>query len=328
MHEAPKSVRDRMALQRFRDRIAQASIGSSKDSPLQRFILLLDRPFRFFANLTSLGIISVIIAAIVQYSAWRDEKNLTRHQEELTHAISNFSDLSGTLSAVMNLQQMLFYMYREALGYDGKTPVDDLTTKYDVTNAKAISNDYFTSRTALRKNIDVLIAKADLYLDRPTKSEGERVVDQPPTDEPQVFSNRDLLRENGFNCKQHLPMKSERVRVGNITLSWNQARHHVATFYYCLEDIHYSLFPIRAWATMDTTTSHDPRMKILDDGMKADEQITDWIKEMDEIEKKLDLQTKRLNALIKLSTSKIEEIRLRAKENGFFRHQFCFWCEK
>jgi hypothetical protein len=269
MHEAPKSVQDRIALQRFRDRIAEASNGSSKESPLQRFILSLDRPFRFFANLTSLGIISVIIAAIVQYSAWRDEKNLARHQEELTHAISSFSDLSGTLSAVMNLQQILFYTYREALGYDGK--VDDWTTEYDVTNVKAISTDYFTSRTTLRKNIDVLIAKTDLYLDRPTKSEGQRVADQSPADEPQVFSNRDLLRENGFKCKQHMPIESERVSVGRITLSWSQARHHVATFYYCLEDIHYSIFPIRAWASMDTTKSDDPRMKILDDGMKADE---------------------------------------------------------
>jgi len=47
---------------------------------------------------------------------------------------------------------------------------------------------------------------------------------------------------------------------------------------------------------------------------------------MTAIEQNFDLQTKRLNALIVLSTDKIEEIRLSAKENGFFRHQFCFFC--
>jgi hypothetical protein len=297
---------------------------ASTDSRLQRLFLLLDKPFRFAANLASLGLVSVIVAATIQYSGWRDEKNLTRHREELTSALATFADISGTLSAAMNLQQILFYTYREAMGYVPNS--DDFATKHLAANAKAIIADYFITRTTLRKNIDVLIAKADLYIDRPTRSASQRIAADPPAAEPQVFSNRDVLRHEGFNCQQHMPVGWGRLKVGDIVLNWNQVRHHVATFYYCLEDIHSSLLPIRAWASTEVA-GDDPRVKkILDENMMEDERIKLWIEKMDEIESNLDLQTKRLNAMIMLSTIKIEEIRLSASENGFFRHQFCFFC--
>jgi hypothetical protein len=302
---------------------AMRASTDSTESPLQRFILSLDRPFKFATNLTSLGIVSVIIASIIQYSAWRDEKNLTRHREELTSAVSNFSEISGVLSAAMNLQQILYYTYKNALGYLGS--VDDLTVNHLSINAKATSTDYFSARTSLRKNIDVFIAKADLYIDRPTKPESQRVISQSLDDGPQVFSNRDLLRENGFACKKHMPAEPGTVKVGKITLSWNQVKHHVATFYYCLEELHTFLLPIRIWASMDAIGDAQ-RIKIADDRMKVDEHIKLSKERMEEIEENFNLQTRRLNALIVLSTAKIEEIRLRAKENGFFRHQFCFFC--
>ena len=294
-----------------------------KESSLQRLILSLDRPFRFAANLTSLGIVSVIIASIIQYSAWQDEKNLTRHREELGSAISNFSEISGVLAAAMNLQQTLYYTYKNALGYF-ENP-DQLTLNHLAMNAKATSNDYFSSRTSLRKNIDVLIAKADLYLDRPTKSDSQRVSYQSRANEPQVFSNRDLLRENGFSCKEHMPGAQSSVKVGKISIWWTQVKHHVATFYYCLEDLHSSLLPIRVWSSIDKIADGD-RIKVSDDRVNRYEPLRLPKERMTAIEQNFDLQTKRLNALIVLSTDKIEEIRLSAKENGFFRHQFCFFC--
>ena len=85
-------------------------------------------------------------------------------------------------------------------------------------------------------------------------------------------------------------------------------------------------FRLEHGASMDVA-GDDPRVKkILDENMMEDERIKPWIEKMDEIESNLDLQTKRLNAMIMLSTIKIEEIRLSASENGFLRHQFCFFC--
>jgi hypothetical protein len=310
------------ALNRAPNQETRASTDST-ESPLQRLILSLDRPFKFATNLTSLGVVGVIIASIIQYSAWRDEKNLTRHREELTSAISSFSEISGVLSAAMNLQQILYYTYQMALGYDGS--VDELTVKHLSTNAKATWTDYFSSRISLRKNIDVLIAKADLYIDRPTKPESQRVISESPDDGPRVFSSRDSLTENGFVCKEHMPAGPAKVTVGKITLSWKKVKHHVATFYYCLEELHTSLLPIRVWASMNATGDAQP-IKIADDRIKVDEHIKLSKERMEEIKEDLNLQTRRLNALIVLSTAKIEEVRLRTKENGFFRHQFCFFC--
>jgi hypothetical protein len=44
------------------------------------------------------------------------------------------------------------------------------------------------------------------------------------------------------------------------------------------------------------------------------------------IEDSFGLLATRLNDFITLSTNKIEEMRLHTKDNGFFRHQFCFFC--
>src|SRR5205085_6892235 len=96
--------------------------GDAAPSGLAGLLLSLDRPFRFVANLTSLGLVSVIVAALIQYSAWRDDKQLTRHKEELSSAISNFSEIAGFLSAAMNLQQILYYTHKNAAGAYG--PVD------------------------------------------------------------------------------------------------------------------------------------------------------------------------------------------------------------
>ena len=85
----------------------EASEETTARSWFARLLVQLDRPFRFAAHLTFVGIVGVVIAAVVQYSSWRDEKQRARHAEELSNAILNFSEISGALSGVMNLQQIL-----------------------------------------------------------------------------------------------------------------------------------------------------------------------------------------------------------------------------
>jgi hypothetical protein len=281
---------------------------------LGRLFLSLDQPFKFAARLTSLGAVSVVAAGIIQYSSWRDENSLTRHREELSSAISAFSDINGVLSAAMNLQQILYYTYREA-GYT--VDISKFRKNYLVMNAKATLTDYFAVRTTLRKSIDVLIAKADLYLDRPNSSQSARIHNEPPPTEPQVFSNRDVLRGTGFNCQQHMPTSGS-VPVGGIILNWNQVKHHVGTFYYCLEDLHSSLYPVRIWAA--AAAADDDRSMVTDERLKLSDV------DRKKIEADFDLQTARLNALTILFTTRIEQIRLRAEQTGFFRHQFCVFC--
>jgi len=78
-----------------------------------------DRPFRAAGKLTFVAIIlgafGSLTGVYVQYTTWREEKNIARYNEDLKNSIATLSELSGTLSAIMNLQQLLFYNFQDAL---------------------------------------------------------------------------------------------------------------------------------------------------------------------------------------------------------------------
>lgn len=74
----------------------------------RRFLSAFDRPFRFAAHLAIFGLIGTIIGSYFQYTSWREEKILTRHESELKSAIDAHTEIIAALSAVMNLQSMLF----------------------------------------------------------------------------------------------------------------------------------------------------------------------------------------------------------------------------
>src|SRR5215813_6082541 len=101
----------------------QASGKSTKDRRHPGFFKVLlryvDKPFRVAGKLTFvafiLGAFGSLTGVYVQYTAWREEKNIARYNEDLKNSIATLSELSGTLSAIMNLQQILFYTFREAL---------------------------------------------------------------------------------------------------------------------------------------------------------------------------------------------------------------------
>jgi hypothetical protein len=294
---------------------------SPATSGFARLLVLLDQPFHFLANLTSFGLISVLVAALIQYSSWRDDKQLSRHKEELSNAISSFSEIAGFLSATMNLQQMLYFTHKNAVGTLG--PVDQQELKYLLMSAKSILAEYTASRISLRKSVDVLIGKSDLFIDRPTRSERQRIATNATnTEELLVFSNRDVLRSQGFVCSKHLP-QPEPINLGNLSIDWKQTRNHVATFYYCLEELHYEILPVRVWAQAGTEGERGGQ---LDEKMTEKPALQISKERMKQIEDDFHLQTRRLNDFIAVATAKIEEMRLRTKDDGFFRHQFCFFC--
>jgi hypothetical protein len=294
---------------------------ASKPDWFSNLVRLLDKPIHLVANLTSFGFVGIVLASIIQYSSWRDEKQGTRHKEELSSAISTFQEISGTLSGAMNLQQILFYTYKNALN-----PDDEHHLKYLATSGQKILTEYTEARTALRKSIDVLTGKADLFIYRPTRSESKRLTspNQFTSDRVQVSSNRQLLKGIGFSCEKDLPRQNP-IKFGEIEIDWIQTTNHVATFYYCFDELHYSIFPARKWA-LQALLRDEPRAAV-NENHDAVRQLGPIPKEkMDEIETCLGLETRRLNDFITLSTNKIEEMRLRTRDNGFLHRQFCFFC--
>jgi hypothetical protein len=268
----------------------------------------LDRPYRFATNLAFFGLLGTVLGAYFQYNSWRDEKTLARYQNELSTASSTFSEVAQALSSVMNLQQILFYGYKNALDYYG--PVNEQTRSYLSDSAKRTYEKYFVARTELRQNIDILSGKAALFLDRPIESDDQRV--QMLMETKFVVSNRDRLEEEGFKCTMHLPdLVHRKVALKTMDIDWNSARQHIGTFYYCSDAIHYQMLFIRMWAQS---------------GVVGNEDNENARKQIDAIDANLKLQTDRLNAFISISLEKIELLRLRGRPKGFLRHQFfCWW---
>jgi hypothetical protein len=279
-----------------------------RSSTLQKFFMWLDRPYRFATNLAFFGLLGTVLGAYFQYNSWRDEKTLARYQDELSTASSTFSEVAQALSSVMNLQQILFYSYKNALDYYG--PVNERTRTYLSDSAKRTYENYFVARTALRQNIDILSGKAALFLDRPIESDDQRV--EMLMNTTFVVSNRDKLEEEGFQCPIHLPdLVQRKVALKTMVIDWNSARQHIGTFYYCSDAIHYQMLFIRMWAQSGAVDNED------------NEKVRN---EIDAIDKNLKLQTDRLNAFISISLEKIELLRLRGRPKGFLRHQFfCWW---
>ena len=223
-------------------------------STFQTFLTWLDRPYRFATNLAFFGLIGTIVGAYFQYNSWRDEKTLARYQNELSTASATFSEVAQALSSVTNLQQVLFYSYKNAVGYYG--PVDEETRLYLSEGAKRIHESYFTARTTLRQNIDILSGKAALFLDRPLETDEQRV--EMLTNASFVVSNRDKLGEEGFKCSEHLPNLVQRRTDLKTTLTGMCAESESARAIACECSATCSSVsgPYRCWLPVTNQTSN------------------------------------------------------------------------
>src|SRR5215472_905337 len=102
-----------------------------------------------------------------------------------------------------------------------------------------------------------------------------------------------------------------RSEVETLTINWNNTKHHLNTFYYCLEDIHFNIIEIRTWAS----------------GAKLVEEDKDLIKsKMQSIEDDISILSFRFNALMAVAIRKVEEIRLRERPRPFLCHQTGLVC--
>ena len=311
------AMRDQHKQQAASDPHGAAGDPQRRRSWFERLLLQLDQPFRFAGKLTLAGLIfglfGSLVGAYAHYATWRDEQKLATYKEDLAHAISTFSETSSTLSAVMNLQQILFFTFAAAVD---ASEADDQNS-FLLKNAKQSYDDYFAARTGLRKDIDSIAGKAEVFLDLPVDESRDLVtvgalLTDPVRSHPYLSaSERNTLKRNGFDCGKHLPTP-EAIKVGEIIIDWQRAKHHVVTFYFCLEKLHYDIMPIREWALMGKMAETDKaRIK----------------EKMQSINDSLDYQLIRFNEFNALSMSKIEQIRLRNRPKGFLCHQLGVRCD-
>src|ERR1700759_3087404 len=150
---------------------------ASTTSRLREFISSFEHLYKFAAHLAFVGVIGTIIGSYFQYTSWREEKILTRHQAELGTAITADNEVILALSSVMNLQSMLLFSFKNAEGYEPGS-ISAQMSSYISNNAKGLQKRYFEARTNLRQNIDALADKAALFIDRPAEPDSRRAEDQ------------------------------------------------------------------------------------------------------------------------------------------------------
>ncbi|HKF93390.1 MAG TPA: hypothetical protein VKB96_02085 [Gammaproteobacteria bacterium] len=263
---------------------------------------------------TQLGLLSIVagglsalIASFLQYSSWRQEQQLARYKEDLGKAIETFSDVSSTLASAMNLQQLIYFNYRGAI----RDKVDTDKSSLQYKNANKVYDDYFKERTALRRNVDVVARKMEIFVDWPSISD------------PKISSVRDLIKDpiapktviaaeqaslTDFDCVKHLP-NFEKNELPSV--DWYSTKHHVVTFYHCFDRIHYGVFAARSWAGgIDVTP----------------EQKSEFLRTMDRTEDLLNSQITRLNAFMVLTMRRIEDIRQNYRLPSFVCHYTLVWC--
>jgi hypothetical protein len=292
-----------------------AEPGIGKQTRIHALLDRLDRPFRFAGRLTLVGIVigflGTIMGSFFQYTSWREEQNLARYKEDFSKATETFAEVSATLASAMNLQQLLYFNHKQAVTAD----VDGDKNSLQYKSAEKVYDEYFAARTGLRRNIDVIARKMEIFIDRPSVPEPKlsairALLQDPVVPQPLLAPELDALHQSGFDCGKHLP-NFERNDL--VMIDWFSTKHHVVTFYHCIEQIHYTMFVSRLWASGgEVKPEQKQRFK---DNMKS-------------IEGTLNGQILRLNAFMVLAMRRIEDIRQKNRPRGFICHYTLYGCER
>src|SRR3954471_17343389 len=129
----------------------------------------LEIPFKAFGNLSVvallLSFLGWVVSSAIQYNTWRGEHDLKGYQDDLAQATRTFTEISGTMSKALNLQQQVFFNYKNAAQ---ARPDDKGRIEFLWTQAHNAADDYRKARDELRQSIGVIVRRAEIYLDWPS----------------------------------------------------------------------------------------------------------------------------------------------------------------
>jgi hypothetical protein len=163
-------------------------------------LLFADETVVFFKHLSILGLVGGVIGTAVgsyfQYVSWREEQNIARYKEDFAAATAVFSDVASTLSTAVNLQQILYFTFRDAVD----AGVDRNDDAFQTKTARDTYKSYVDARNALRERIDALARKMEIYVDWPSDRNRD----------PTVQRSADPLNSHSlggydFDCTKYLP---------------------------------------------------------------------------------------------------------------------------
>jgi hypothetical protein len=263
-----------------------------------------------------LGLLSAVVGAFFQYHSWRAEEDLARYREAFAAATETLTNTSQSLSAVMNLQESLYVIFQQA----NDPNVDKIDRSFLTEVANQVYGDYSKAQNDLSQRIEIIAQMMEIRIDWPTDQSRDPAVDFDDSIDPLargVFASRSLLSEFHFDCLKHFPsLESKRLELveqgkdTKLSIDWLSVKHQVVALYYCLDKMHLDLKAVREWAF---------------DKQVDDARYQSVMSQQEAVRAGLDTQALRLNALIKLSTKRLNDIRRRYETKGLIAFYLCGW---
>src|SRR5258708_34995251 len=204
---------------------------------LKHGFLLAEETVVVLKNLSIVGLIGTIVGSYFQYVSGREKQTIAPYKEVFAAATEVFASTASGLSTAMNLQQLVYFTYRDAIDSGADSNDDAFQTK----SGRAIYKDYVDARTSLRENIDTFAHKMEIYIDWPS----DRGRD------PTVQISNDPLNSHSvgsydFDCDKFfpdyhstntlMPVSIPKKDSGTaLQVDWRSTKHHVVTFQYCFQ---------------------------------------------------------------------------------------------
>src|SRR5215469_5808465 len=253
-------------------------------------LLFAEETVVFFKHLSILGLVGGVIGAV-------------------------FGDVASTVSTAVNLQQILYFTFRDA----ADAGVDKNDDAFQTKTARDTYKSYLDARNALRERIDALARKMEIYVDWPSDRNRDPTVQR--SADP---LNSHSLGEYDFDCAKYLPNSTsiETLKVdpipkpdttASLQVDWRSTKHHIVALQYCFETVHRLILAARQWAAKSPVTP---------------EMMNKIIRDREKVQAAFDQLVERLNAFMMLTMWRIQDIRLRYQTKNYLCHLFpvARWC--
>jgi len=309
----------------------------AQSSPFIERLKRWDNDFSVFKGLGLVTVAASLAGGYLQYLNTYEQKVGELAQADMTAATAAFVEISNAYAEIQMLQQLIYFNY-VAAGNSSDAGNKAMTTKA----GQDAYQGYVNARNALRKDSNIYVRKAELYIDWPSNlsrdAAGTTALDGDPLTET-------LLGDYNFDCDARInfahyddtqPDKSTKdfcagsneterqASVGSKTvfcavddagridhskpsreISWHSAKHHLIVMHYCFELTHSQISTARIWASGNTI---------------SDETRSDFQKRQNSVQASLDEGVLRLDAFMSLVMSQTERIRVKYRPSGPLCH--------
>jgi len=163
-----------------------------KSAPL-RWLWKFNHGLDIVKGLSLVTVLSSLAVGYLQYLNAYQDKVSSQAKEDMAAATATFTEISHAFSEAQALQQTLYSDFTRAV----REKSDASDKALDIKNAQTISERYEKARIELRENIDVLMRKAEVYIDWASNTYRDPAEKRNVNDDP---LSRRALRDYAFDC--------------------------------------------------------------------------------------------------------------------------------